>query len=117
MSFRKRRVELQNSSGAEATGGGLAGWTGVSTCWTTHFPKRNKVFYSCWLSYLTSCGISRVGDLDVGAGVGERLERGGDFTEREGDFTETGDLGVGEDTRFTCRSLERRFNKEEETQL
>ena len=49
-----------------------------------------------------------VGDLDIGAGVVESLER-------EGDFTETGDLGVQEDTRFTCRSSERRFSEEEET--
>ena len=42
MSFRKRRVELQNSSGAEATRGEPAGWTGVSTCLTTRFPTRTK---------------------------------------------------------------------------
>ena len=44
-------------------------------------------------------------------------EREGDFTERDGDFTETGDLGVREDTRFTCRSSESRFSEEVETQL
>ena len=43
------------------------------------------------------------------------MEREGDFIERGGDFTETGDLGVREDTRFTCRSSERRFSEEEET--
>ena len=51
----------------------------------------------------------RVGDLDVGAGVGERLERG--------DFMEAGDLRARGETKFTCRSLERRFSVEEETQL
>ena len=56
-----------------------------------------------------------VGDLDFGAGVGERLEREGDFTGREGDFTETGDLGMWEDTRFTCRSFERRFSEKADT--
>ena len=60
---------------------------------------------------------NRVRDLDVRAGVGEHLEREGDFTGRERDFMETGDLGVREYTRFNCRSLERRFSKEEETQL
>ena len=38
MFFRKMREELQNSSGAEARGGELAGWTGVSTCQTASFP-------------------------------------------------------------------------------
>ena len=47
MSFRKRRVKVQNSSGAESTGGQV-GWTGVSTCRTTCFPKRNKVSCGCW---------------------------------------------------------------------
>ena len=56
-----------------------------------------------------------IGDLDVGAGFGECLGREGDFRERGGDFTEAGDLRVREDTRFTCRSSERRFSKEEET--
>ena len=60
MSFRKRRVELQNSSGAEATGGGPAGWTGVSTCQTTGFLKRNKISNSCQLSGNASCGTIRV---------------------------------------------------------
>ena len=58
-----------------------------------------------------------MGDLDVRAGVGEFLEREGGFTEREGDFPGTGDLGVWEDTRFTCRSSASRFSKEEDTQL
>ena len=58
-----------------------------------------------------------MGDLDVRAGVGESLENEGGFTEREGDFTETGDLRVREDTRFTCRSSESRFSKEDNTQL
>ena len=59
ISFRKRRVELQNYSGAEATGG-PAGWTAVSTCQTTRFPKRNKVSCSCWLSHNVSCETNRV---------------------------------------------------------
>ena len=49
---------------------------------------------------------------------GDFTEREGDFTEREGeDFTETGDLRVREDTRFTCRSSESRFSKEDKTRL
>ena len=48
-----RRVELQNSSGTEATEG-PAGWTGVSTCRTTCFPKRNRVSCSWWPSHHVS---------------------------------------------------------------
>ena len=48
---------------------------------------------------------------------GDFTEREGDFMERGGDFTETGDLGVREETRFTCRSSESRFSKEDKTRL
>ena len=56
--FTNRRVELQSSSGAEATGG-LAGWTIVFTCQTTCFPKRNKVSCSCWPSHHVSYETNR----------------------------------------------------------
>ena len=48
---------------------------------------------------------------------GDFTKREVDFTERDGDFTETGDLGVWEDARFTCRSSESRFSKEDKTRL
>ena len=70
---------------------------------------RLLAFSPCFL--LNQQSPDGVWDLDVGAGVRERLEREGDFTEREGDFTETGDLRVRDDTRFTCRSSESRFSK------
>ena len=78
------------------------------------FPKKEQgflqllAFSPCFLwNQQSSDGV---GDLDVRAGVGEHLERGGDLAE-------TGDLRVREETRFTCRSLERRFSEEEETRL
>ena len=45
------------------------------------------------------------------------MKNEGGFTKRDGDFMETGDLGVREDTRFTCRSSESRFSKEVKTRL
>ena len=57
ISFTKRRVELQNSSGVEATGG-PAGWTGV--CRTTRFLKNNNVSCSCCPSHHASYETNRV---------------------------------------------------------
>ena len=57
ISFTNRRVGLQNSPGAVATEG-PAGWTEVSTCRTTRFPKRNRVFCSWRLSHHVSCETS-----------------------------------------------------------
>ena len=48
---------------------------------------------------------------------GDFTEREGVFRERDGSFTEMGDLGVLEDTKFTCRSSESRFSEEDETRL
>ena len=60
ISFRKMRDELRNSSGAEATGGELAGWMGVSTCRTASFPTWNKVSCSLELSHHVSYETSRL---------------------------------------------------------
>ena len=48
---------------------------------------------------------------------GDFTEREGVFRERDGGFTEMGNLGVLEDTKFTCRSSESRFSEEDETGL
>ena len=78
------------------------------------FPEKEQGFLQ--LTAFSPCLLWKqqstdgVGDLDVVDVVGERLER-------EGDFTETVDLKVREETRFYCRSSERRFSEEEETQL
>ena len=91
-------MELQNYSTAEATGG-PAGLTGLSTGWTSRFPKKEQgflqllAFSPCFLR--NQQRLDRVGDLDVGAGVEERLERG--------IFTELGIFGVlaRDETRLT----------------
>ena len=85
------RDELQNSSGAEATGGEPAGLTGGSTCETACFPTWNKVSCSFEPSHHVSYETSRLQEaLEMGM---MEMELGSENTWREGSSQRAEDLG------------------------
>ena len=94
------RDELQNSSGAEATGGEPAGLTGGSTCETACFPTWNKVSCSFEPSHHVSYETSRLQE----ALENRMMELGLENAWREGSShrADSSEFYAGwEDTRLT----------------